>query len=370
MTKKNKTIRLCLIFLIPLLILSILVAVGALKRNSDIINQSQNETAWYVMQLTKEFAEFNYQLKSYQAGSSDHNDVMLQYEILWSRFKTILNNSMIVHLNHHSGVIQEISIQFENLKGMESQLMQRPNGKQITPLLSFSRNNYDELTLFLHHKFRLTNSDLAAAIKATTTMKYLINYMLIIALLLGATLFITLLRESRNLHRLAMYDGLTQIHNRFWLNQKLDELAKANHAFRFYLIDLDEFKNINDTLGHQAGDDLLITIAKRLKKLIPQGCEVARLGGDEFAVIEKLPAEVRQPIDQQILSLLAEPAIYADQPRQISASIGCSEYPKDAKTISTLLQLADFAMYEVKQQGKNGLKIYTPTAPSYRIAEE
>jgi hypothetical protein len=76
----------------PILVVSILMTVSYLKQTSEVISKSQNEAIWYVLQLTKEYSEFIYQLQSYQFGTSDYNDMMIQYEILWSRFNTILNN--------------------------------------------------------------------------------------------------------------------------------------------------------------------------------------------------------------------------------------------------------------------------------------
>ena len=149
-----------LIFITPLLIISILVAVTALKRNSDIIANSQNEVAWYVLQLNKEYAEFHHQLHRYTVGSSDHNDMMLQYEILWSRFKAILTNTHISHLYHFDGAYHQISKQFAYIQSIEPQLIALKPGKPDNALISQVKDNYENLVIFISHKFRLSSGDL------------------------------------------------------------------------------------------------------------------------------------------------------------------------------------------------------------------
>lgn len=359
--RQNKT-RKALIIITPLLVLSILVAVSALKRHSDIISSSQHEANWYILQLTKEYAEFNYQLRSYQGNLSDYNDMMLQYEILWSRFKTILSNSAIIHLHLYEGALEQIQQHFDLIKAFEPRLVSLahdPDPQIIHELVDTSRNQYENLVLFVNNKFRLTSGDLKRRVEATEKIEIIIHFMLVVTLILGGALFYTLVSESRLMRRLAMYDSLTGVHNRLWLNQKLDQLTENNEPFRFYLIDLDGFKQINDTLGHQAGDELLVEVAKRLSCLNAAHYRVARMGGDEFAIIEKLQADPMSSLDAVLMDAFKAPAYYAKEFHAISASIGASEFPKHAKTVSHLLQQADFAMYEVKQQGKNGMIHYS-----------
>ncbi|PSW18325.1 GGDEF domain-containing protein [Photobacterium sanctipauli] len=361
--KQNK-VRLALFIIIPLLMFTIIAAVGSLKRTSNIIAQSQNEAIWYVLQLTKEYAEFNYQLRSYQSFRSDHNDMMLQYEILWSRFKTILINSDIIHLHNFNGALQEIIDHYGFIQSIEDDLINLPQTYNVKPVLDAVRADYDELVIFLNHKFRLSSGELAEQINAVAKMEMLIRYLLAVTLLLGVLIIYILHRESKLHHKLAMSDSLTGVSNRLWLNRELVKLTDNKTPFTFYLIDLDGFKQINDTLGHQAGDELLVEVASRLKTLKCSHFKVARMGGDEFAVIELCPQQAdQQPcIGKQIIEAFKQPACYAGKYHAISASIGASEYPGTAKEISELLQQADFAMYEVKQQGKNGFQHFTKKA--------
>ncbi|MGF1737217.1 diguanylate cyclase domain-containing protein [Photobacterium satsumensis] len=356
----SRKIAFVLTYLTPLLIISILIAVAALKRNSDTIANSQNEAAWYVLQLNKEYAEFHHQLHRYAAGSSDHNDMMLQYEILWSRFTTILTNSHISHLYHFDGAYHQISKQFAYIQSIEPQLIALETGESDNVLIKQVKERYENLVIFLSHKFRLSSGDLLKRVEATQTMKLLIYFLLCAIVLLGGILYWALWRESTSMRKLAMSDTLTGIRSRLWLNQRLNELVKTKQPFRFYLIDLDSFKLVNDTLGHHIGDELLIIVANRLAALSGEHYHVARMGGDEFAVIESLSVQHEINISQKLLNSFQQPTILNGKTFPISASIGSSEYPLNASSVSEVLQQADFAMYEVKQQGKNGVLHFTP----------
>lgn len=259
------TVRLlkkALYIITPILVVSILMTVSYLKQTSEVISKSQNEAIWFVLQLTKEYSEFIYQLQSYQLGTSDYNDMLIQYEILWSRYNSIINNSLVEHLDQFEGSITEIDHHFKYIKSMEDQLLQLPITKNEASLLHLFKNDYDDLQIYLNHKFRLSSDDLGNKINAISTLEVIFRYLLISTILTGMIIAYLLLRESRYHHRLAMYDSLTGIRNRLWLNKKLDKLAKNNQAFNFYLIDLDGFKKINDTQGHHTGDVFLRNIAR------------------------------------------------------------------------------------------------------------
>jgi len=344
----------------PLLIFSTLIAVNHLKNNSEVVSKSQNEAIWFVLQLTKEYSEFVYQLQNYQFGNSNHDEMMIQYEILWSRFNTIVNNSQIMHFDQFKGAIDEINSHFERVKMLEFRLLSLSSPQDTQPVLQLFRKDYENLMVFLNYKFRLSSGDLGDRITAISEVETVIRYLLLTTLLMGALMAYLLLRESHSHHALAMKDSLTGINNRLWLNQKLRELELNNTSFYFYLIDLDGFKKINDTMGHHAGDELLIEVARRLSNLSCKDYCAARMGGDEFAIIElcQPTGDVNSCISDQLAEVFNRPAMFAGSFHPISASIGVSQFPKAARSTSEVLKQADFAMYEVKQQGKDGLLHY------------
>lgn len=167
------------------------------------------------------------------------------------------------------------------------------------------------------------------------------------------------------LHTLAFYDALTELPNRELFKERLQHaLIQADRNGRQVavgILDLDNFKMINDTLGHGAGDELLREAARRLREFLPGSDTVARLGGDEFALI--LPQLVTildlEELGRRILQAVT--GIYQIQDREIfvSGSLGIARYPADADNIVELLRYADSAMYYVKARGRNNVQLYS-----------
>ncbi|WP_394147549.1 EAL domain-containing protein [Shewanella atlantica] len=169
----------------------------------------------------------------------------------------------------------------------------------------------------------------------------------------------------------ANYDPLTGLPNRRMLLEYLGtELLKSdrnkNH-FALMFLDLDFFKEVNDSLGHDVGDQLLVETAKRLKGCIRESDVVARLGGDEFTVVLSAIEDHKgvERVAENILSRLSEPFNLDNESAYISASIGITLYPDDAATIDGLLKHADQAMYAAKEQGRNRYHYFTPSMQEY-----
>ncbi|MBI5918227.1 MAG: PAS domain S-box protein [Nitrosomonadales bacterium] len=163
----------------------------------------------------------------------------------------------------------------------------------------------------------------------------------------------------------ANYDPLTQLPNRRMFHDRLEqEIKKARRTgapLALFFIDLDHFKEVNDTLGHQVGDTLLIEAAQRIQTCVRETDTVARLGGDEFTII--LPAqpdlEHIERIAQNIVAKLAEPYHLGEETAFVSASLGITFYPNDAQDADQLIRNADQAMYEAKSRGRNRCNYYT-----------
>lgn len=166
------------------------------------------------------------------------------------------------------------------------------------------------------------------------------------------------IKKIQELHELAYYDRLTKTPNRFMFDKKLDEfIDKANSEkgeFSLLFIDLDNFKKINDTYGHETGDFVLKTISKNISKAILKDDIVARRSGDEFLVLLKnyTTTEDIKQIVYNILQLTSQEIIWKNNTIKISCSIGISQFPKDTTQKSELLSLADEAMYNAKESGK------------------
>ncbi|MEW6164850.1 MAG: EAL domain-containing protein [Pseudomonadota bacterium] len=184
---------------------------------------------------------------------------------------------------------------------------------------------------------------------------------------LGIFTDVTDLKEQqRRLERLAHFDALTQLPNRVLLADRLQlalvQASRKHDLLAVAFLDLDEFKPVNDRLGHDAGDKLLMEVARRLKHCVRAGDTVARLGGDEFVLL-LVGLESVQEADNaldRVLATLAEPCLLKGEPISISASIGVTLYPLDGADPEVLLRHADQAMYAAKQAGRNRYHLFDP----------
>jgi len=172
--------------------------------------------------------------------------------------------------------------------------------------------------------------------------------------------------HEAELSRVAHYDALTGIPNRVLLadrmKQAIAQTSREQNMMAVCYLDLDGFKPINDTMGHEAGDRVLVEMATRIGSTIRGGDTVARLGGDEFVVLllELEKGEECVATLERLLAAIAQPITVKDKPLTLSVSIGVSIYPLDEEDPDTLLRHADQAMYIAKQSGKNRFHIYDP----------
>lgn len=180
-------------------------------------------------------------------------------------------------------------------------------------------------------------------------------------------------RKQRELFYLAHYDALTNIPNRILftdrLNQACLEAKRTGEQLALMFVDIDRFKQVNDSLGHRFGDYLLQAMVGRLNDCIRESDTLARLGGDEFAI---LMDGINGPEDADILaSRLVETARDAfhilDREIEVSLSIGIALFPRDDTDVGILLSKADAAMYEVKINGRNGYRHYSPDISTYSV---
>jgi diguanylate cyclase (GGDEF)-like protein len=175
------------------------------------------------------------------------------------------------------------------------------------------------------------------------------------------------LQEHRErLYHLVHHDALTNLPNRMLLQDRLSRMmmkAKRNKTYVAVLfLDLDRFKKINETLGHDVGDKLLLEVGKRLESCVRKSDTVARLGGDEFGVLLDDLRDVKfvAVVARKILQALSKPIMIQDYELYATSSIGISLYPDDGEDEDILLRCADTALYRAKDAGKNNYQYYTP----------
>jgi len=180
--------------------------------------------------------------------------------------------------------------------------------------------------------------------------------------------------QQAELERIAYLDSLTGLPNRRQLTREVDKAISLAARYRwnlaFLYIDLDKFKLINDTYGHDVGDGVLGHVATCLKREVREGDTVARLGGDEFAaLIYNADRASALETCQRLLQTLAQPVKLGDHQVKVEASIGVASYPKDGATMADLLRYADTAMYRAKG-GDSGIEFYRECAESTEEAKQ
>jgi len=171
-------------------------------------------------------------------------------------------------------------------------------------------------------------------------------------------------QSEEKIERMAHYDVLTDLPNRVLLADRLSQAMvqcqRRNQSLAVAYLDLDGFKAVNDTYGHDVGDELLVTMSRRMKEALRGGDTLARIGGDEFisVMVDLESIENTKPVLERLLKAAAEPVTVGDALIQISASIGVTLYPQDGVDADQLIRHADEAMYVAKRAGKNHYHLF------------
>jgi len=218
------------------------------------------------------------------------------------------------------------------------------------PILSNEGSAHGALTLFVRDPHAPSMAEAASIAMATRI----------------AGIAIERSQTEERIRHMANHDALTGLPNRKLLGDRLDQALL--HAQRYQrgvtliFIDLDHFKQINDSMGHRAGDDLLKTVAGRMVQCVQQGDTVVRLGGDEFVIVlfdQALNAEGLVPAIEKIRDAILAPMVLNGQGYQVTCSMGLASYPADGSDAEALLTNADAAMYRAKKLGRNNYQFYT-----------
>ncbi|SKA00117.1 response regulator receiver modulated diguanylate cyclase/phosphodiesterase [Trichlorobacter thiogenes] len=185
-------------------------------------------------------------------------------------------------------------------------------------------------------------------------------------LLVGTLLDVTdRTRAEQEIHHLANYDSLTGLPNRNLLHDRLQQAivqsARMKGSVGVLFLDLDRFKGVNESLGHKAGDQLLRTVAERLRVCVRESDTLARVGGDEFVVILNLVADEDgvSSAASKILAIISEPFVIEGQELYLTTSIGVAVYPTDGGDVQSLLKHADLAMYQAKDMDRNNFQFFS-----------
>ena len=355
---------LLLIAAIILFTISAAFSLYSLQKTSRLVSRSLPLTIWSVSQLEREYANYWLNLSLYNAGSISQEDLIISYEILWNRLEVVLASDESVELRELKDTEQVINDLFAELKATEtihfglapykdpaaSELLQR--------FKAFQQKLHNIALANFIDRDQLYGLDLVS--KAFSTFGLYMAGLFFS----GTVLVLLLIREGRRSQHNALHDSLTTLPNRAHfvshLNRVIALARRENRNAAVLLIDLNDFKEINDTLGHNAGDQLLQGIAERLKAITRNSDLTARLGGDEFAVVQ-YPVNSREEVTlfaTRLKEALSKEIILSEGHCTPSASVGISLYPEDSLQAQQLLINADMAMYQAKQQKMTGFNFY------------
>lgn len=186
----------------------------------------------------------------------------------------------------------------------------------------------------------------------------ILNLIILIIILLFIIIVIQA-KANRQHERMLNNDYLTQIPNRHYINQKIDQLNSTFTPYGLAMIDVDHFKDINDTYGHLVGDEVLVEISTRFSSIASKYITFARIGGDEFMMVITGPEiDNADNICRQIQNIIHNAVVINKKKLEITLSIGCALYPSDTNDPTQIMALADRALYYVKENGRNDYKLF------------
>jgi diguanylate cyclase (GGDEF)-like protein len=292
---------------------------------------------------------------------------------------SIENDNYFEYLHQHlvDSIYSDNSL-YELLKPLKKDIFSKMSNYETFSLYRHFRNE-DMIIAFLPIK-NMQEKVIAYLISYSTSSTvslvikdfYKLNFIILLGIILiSYFLYRSILhnqelkKEKKKFQKLSEYDVLTTLPNRSLFQDRLERSIvkglRHNNKFALLFIDIDNFKDINDTYGHANGDKLLYSVGDRINKLLRDEDTLARLGGDEYVVILE---DIKNPIHasitaNKIIELFKEPLKINDKEHLMSVSIGVSIFPDDSKDLTELLKYSDIAMYKAKKDGKNNVQFYS-----------
>jgi len=297
-----------------------------------------------------------------------HKDLYIKFVTLLAEQRSYLSSALIMTtptIRKEYNLISENPI-FSEVERMEKIALEKEDDFGIEPVYWY-KTITEKLNLLdtLDIKMNKYNQQIIKDSRQKLIFNILLNLgiSLIILLFVAYTLYL-FREENKILFQKATYDQLTGLYNRvffiseFALSKARADRHKSKLAIMF--IDLDGFKDINDSLGHEIGDEVLKEVANRIKKHVRESDIVARFGGDEFLILLDDVKNVQKISDiaEVILKEIKKPIVINDIENRVSASIGISIYPDDGEDVQTLIKNADMSMYKSKNAGKDRITFY------------
>jgi len=354
---------LLLILTITVFSISSIVSLYSHHQASQLVSRAFPLSVWSINRLEIEHLKLLHSLEMFKAGKTDHAQLLEHFDILWNRTEVILESEREEHITEleKAGVlVTAISATLHQIDPLVIELERQPEhyDKVYSELAAYREPIRDLQLENFSDRNTLYRIDFVAS-----NFKNL-SFFLSGILISGALLVLLLIRETRRSQHQALHDALTGLPNRSHFITELDRLihlaSREKRLLAVMLIDLNKFKEINDSLGHNAGDQLLQGIAERLQRSIRHSDIAARLGGDEFAILQYPleDAEQAAQLAEQVSQKLLDPIQLSDGQCVPGCAIGISLYPDDSNDHHRLMINADMAMYQAKEQQDTCYRFY------------
>ncbi|MGO4998367.1 putative bifunctional diguanylate cyclase/phosphodiesterase [Oceanisphaera sp. W20_SRM_FM3] len=330
---------------------------------------------WSSSELEMEVVKFDRALTALAAGIEDQEYVQLRFEVLWSRVNSLLEGKENRPLREQPGVLPVLDDLLFQLQLWEDSVYQlrTQDRVEITRLRS-------ELAHF-QHLVREINVENYSGDNVWRQLDVIqgshrhSSLYLVGLLISGGLMMWLLVRENRRNRQLAYHDMLTGLPNRMYFYQMMKQAmqwADRHHCrLAVHMVDLNNFKAVNDSLGHEVGDKLLKIVADRLRGTVGKQGDVARLGGDEFVIIQRLSqGQDASAMATQLWRSIGRDVALPDGCLSPQACIGTSLYPAQGRSIAELLCHADTAMYYAKHNRQVAIQLYESGMDERRLRRQ
>ena len=268
----------------------------------------------------------------------DHNDI--DREITFTRFPSFIKRIQVGNIITLSNISEFKPV----------------TGDELPTLLGCTEKAFVAMPIIIKNSvFGFFGIDTKAMTKPWSDTQ--LDFIRIISLVFSAAF--ERIQQEQKIIKLAFYDHLTKLPNRFLFRDRVSQMIylseRTNNILAVIFLTLDAFKSINDSIGHEGGDTLIIKLAEKLKQTLRKSDTIARFGGDEFLILlTNLPStDVISNITEKILHVFDKPFVIKEQEFYVTASAGISVYPYDGKDSDSLVKNADMAMYKAKELGQN-----------------
>ena len=364
--KLNQGLR----FAILLVVVTIFAgsAVFSYQRHTETSEQLamvQKTGAWAASELEGDLQKFIHTLDMTGLGKRSAEDLQLRFDLLWARMDSLSTGSETLEVRSQSGAEQLFSELWQQMRFSEQALLAlKPGDWEGSQRIAAPFRALQPQVREFNVKSFYAPAEMFPEMKAEEPIGFGLSMLGL--LLSGAMLVVLVVRESARNRMQALLDDLTGLPNRKYFNHQLRECElrarRSQGSIGLLVIDLNNFKEINDTLGHAAGDKLLIRVAERLKEQVPDGEMVARMGGDEFAVLLEQVGDHQRctRLARDLCESIGRVIEIGDNQVFASASIGVSFYPDDAERLSQVMVNADMAMYMAKRDAGVSYRVFEP----------